>query len=398
MTMNRSFFQPISLLFVLFALCLQSSISDANPSLKGPASLIPNPPHLAAKAFLLVDADSNKTIAEKNSEQKLPPASLTKMMTLYVISHALKNGQISLDDKVHISKKAWKTGGSKMFVRAGQYVSVRDLIKGIIVDSGNDACVAMAQFLAGNEKNFSHLMNQQAKQLGMNKSHFTDSTGLPNPELYSTAHDLAILGKALVRDFPEYYHWYKQKWFTFNDIKQPNRNRLLWRLPDVDGIKTGHTDEAGYCLVASALKDDTRLISVVLGSPNEDARAQDSQRLLNYGFRFFDTHKIYSQNQKLGKVKVWKGLSSKVDIGVNQPVYITVPKGQADNIKLKLKTASYVEAPIKQGTQLGEVIITLKDKQVQPPIPVYAFQSINKGGFVKQISDGVKMKVSSWFN
>lgn len=246
--MNKRQLLPISMLFCLTVLCVEATSVEASSlghikPLKTPQNPLiePSPPTLSSKAYLLIDTNSGKILVEKNSDKQLPPASLTKMMTLYVISHALKSGQIHLEDTVHISKKAWKTGGSRMFIREGQKVKVEDLLKGIIVDSGNDACVAMAEYIAGDEKTFADIMNQQAKTLGMTHSHFTDSTGLPNPKLYTTARDLAILGTALIKEFPQYYHWYKQKWFTFNGIKQPNRNRLLWRMPSVDGIKTGHT-------------------------------------------------------------------------------------------------------------------------------------------------------------
>lgn len=399
--MNRSFIQSISTLFIFLALCMQGTLvkASSHKATHSPyLSITPTAPHLAASSYILLDADSNKVVAEKNSKKRLPPASLTKMMTMYVISSALKQGQIKLDDEVRISKKAWKTGGSKMFIRAGQMVKVQDLIQGIIVDSGNDACVAMAQYMAGNEHNFAKLMNLYAKKLGMVDSHFTDSTGLPDPNLYSTAHDLAILGRALVKDFPEYYHWYKQKWFTFNGIKQPNRNRLLWRLPSVDGIKTGHTDKAGFCLVASAMDNDTRFVTAVLGAPTDEARAQDSQRLINYGFRFFETHKLYSKGEKLNQLKVWKGQAPLVDIQVNNDVYVTLPKGDYETLDIQLKTPAQVEAPIQAGTRLGEVLIQSKHNQEKITIPVYAATTIEQGGFFKRLSDGLKMKIGAWFS
>jgi serine-type D-Ala-D-Ala carboxypeptidase (penicillin-binding protein 5/6) len=310
--------------------------------------ITPAPPTLNTKAYILIDVDSGKIIAEKNSEERLPPASLTKMMTLYVISSALHNEQIHLTDSVRISQEAWKIGGSRMFVKEGQQVSVEDLLKGIIVDSGNDACVAMAEHLGSSESGFTELMNNQAKNLGMTNSHFTDSTGLPNKDHYTSAKDLAILGRALVKNFPEYYHWYKQKWFTFNGIRQPNRNRLLWRDNQVDGLKTGHTEEAGFCLVSSAKRDNMRLLAVVLNSPNDTARADDSERLLNYGFRFFETHALYKAGQSITDIPLYKSNVDHIRIGVIDNQFITIPAGQYQRLNLSTKIPKFIEAPVKK--------------------------------------------------
>ena len=250
------------------------------------------------------------------------------MMTLYVISNALNNEQIHLTDSVRISKEAWHAPGSRMFIKEGDHVSIDDLMKGIIVDSGNDACVAMAEHLGGSEQGFSEIMNQEAGSLGMKNSHFVDSNGLPNDNHYTTAKDLAILGRALINDFPQYYSFYKQKWFTYNGIRQPNRNRLLWRNEQVDGIKTGHTDEAGFCLVSSALRDNRRLLAVVLGAPTDASRADDSERLLNYGFRFFETHPLYSAGTTISSVKLYKSKNSMMPIGVLYNQHVTIPTGQ----------------------------------------------------------------------
>jgi len=313
------------------SVALQDVIQHPTLNAQGPHTnplITPTPPTLNAKGYILIDVDSGKIIAEKNSNERLPPASLTKMMTLYVISNALRNEQIHLDDMVRISQTAWKTGGSRMFVKEGQQVSIRDLLKGIIVDSGNDACVAMAEHLGGSEEGFAQIMNQQAKDLGMTNTHFTDSTGLPNANLYVSAKDLAILGSALIRDFPTYYHWYKQKWYTYNGIRQPNRNRLLWRDSQVDGIKTGHTNDAGFCLVASAKRDNMRLLSVVLGAPSDSIRADDSERLLNYGFRFFETHQLYKAEQNISNIPLYKGQAEVISIGLIKNQFITIPSGQ----------------------------------------------------------------------
>ncbi|KTC98070.1 D-alanyl-D-alanine carboxypeptidase [Legionella erythra] len=358
--------------------------------------ITPSPPLVNAKAFILIDVDSGKIIAEKNSEQKLPPASLTKMMTLYVISNALNNGQIHLTDNVRISRDAWKTAGSRMFVKEGQPVAIEDLLKGIIVDSGNDACVAMAEHLGGSEPGFAEIMNQQAQNLGMKDSHFTDSTGLPDERLYTTAKDLAILGRALINDFPQYYHWYKQKWYTYNGIRQPNRNRLLWRDSQVDGLKTGHTNDAGFCLVASAKRDSMRLLSVVLGAPNDSVRADDSERLLNYGFRFFETHELYKAGKSITEMPIYKGEDNTVAVGVLQNKFVTIPNGQYQRLSITTKVPSTLIAPVKKGDKIGEMIIKFDDKVIDTH-PLYALNSIESGGFFKRSKDAVRLAFKHWF-
>ncbi len=358
--------------------------------------ITPAPPVVNSKAYILIDVNSGKILAEKNSEERMPPASLTKMMTLYVISNALRNQQIHLDDNVRISQDAWKTGGSRMFIKEGQQVSVKDLLKGIIVDSGNDACVAMAEHLGGSENGFTDIMNQQAKNLGMNNSHFTDSTGLPNPEHYTTAKDLAILGRALVNDFPQYYHWYKQKWFTYNGIRQPNRNRLLWRDSQVDGLKTGHTNEAGFCLVASAKRDNMRLLSVVLNSPNDTVRADDSERLLNYGFRFFETHALYKAGNVITEIPLYKSTTDRMNLGLLTDQYITIPAGQYQRLSISTKTPKFIEAPVKKGDTIGELIIKF-DGNVVASHPLHALQLAEKGGFFTCAKDSVKLMFKRWF-
>ncbi|MDI9818219.1 MULTISPECIES: D-alanyl-D-alanine carboxypeptidase family protein [unclassified Legionella] len=358
--------------------------------------ITPSPPTLNAKAYILIDVNSRKIIAEKNSEEKLPPASLTKMMTLYVISNALNNGQIHLNDNVRISRDAWKTGGSRMFVKEGQSVSIEDLLKGIIVDSGNDACVAMAEHLGGSEAGFADIMNQQAQTLGMKDSHFTDSTGLPHADLYTTAKDLAILGSSLVNNFPQYYHWYKQKWFTYNGIRQPNRNRLLWRDSQVDGIKTGHTTEAGYCLVSSAKRQSMRLLAVVLGSPSEAARADDSERLLNYGFRFFETHELYKQGQPMTEVPLYKGVKNTLAVGLNEAQFATIPNGQYQRLSVNTKINQNLQAPIEKGEQVGELIVQF-DNTIISTQPLYALETVSRGGIFTRMKDSIRLIFHRWF-
>lgn len=401
--MKKSF-SKILILIISFSITLFPSLFYANPptgvlnskKIKDIPLITPAAPTLNAKAYILIDADSGKIIAEKNSHEKLPPASLTKVMTLYVISNALKSNQIELKDTVRISKKAWKTGGSRMFVKEGQNVSIEDLVKGIIVDSGNDACVAMSEHLGGSIKGFADIMNHQAKLLGLNDSHFTDSTGLPNKEQFSTAKDLAILARALIKDFPEYYGWYKQKWFTFNGIRQPNRNRLLWRDSQVDGIKTGHTNAAGYCLISSAKRDSMRLIAVVLGSPNEAARADDSERLLNYGFRFFETHELYKSGAAITTLPVYKSKQKEIQLGVVNNQFITIPNGQYERLSFNTKIPKHLVAPVKQGEKLGDLIIKFDD-QIISTKPLYALQPAEQGGMFTRMKDGIKLTFKSWF-
>lgn len=379
-----------------------STSANAMPQLNrvsAPAlpTIIPTQPNLNAKAYILIDAGSGEMLAANNPDQRLPPASLTKMMTSYVISRAIKEGRIHMDDQVRISEKAWRTQGSKMFIRVGNNVAVRDLMQGIIVDSGNDACVAMAEYVAGSEDAFVGLMNAEAARLGMTNTHFMDSTGMPNPDHYSSARDLAILARALIIDFPEDYQWYSQKWFSYNNIKQPNRNRLLWRDAAVDGVKTGHTDEAGFCLVASAQHNGMRLISVLMGAPNDATRADDSERLLNYGFRFFEVHKVYPANTKLAEVRIWRGATAKISAGVRNDLYISVAPGQYSQVKVTMQLNNPLIAPIAEGQSVGTLILSLQNKPIKT-VPIVAFESSSTGGILTRISDGMSLWFKNFFN
>lgn len=362
----------------------QPTAAPAAPSITPPA------PSLNAKGFVLMDAASGKIIAQKNMHEKMQPASLTKMMTLYVISEQLKAGRIHLDDKVRISEKAWKTGGSKMFVKVGSDVPVSELIQGIIVDSGNDACTAMAEYIAGNENTFAALMNQAAKKLGMTNTHYVDSTGLPKPGHYSTPHDMAILARAITNDFPDDYHWYKQKWFTYNGIRQPNRNRLLWRGTIYDGIKTGHTKEAGYCLVSSAFNNNTRLISVIMGAKTDAERANDSQALLTYGFRFFESHQLFGANKTVTTARVWLGQTKQANLGLTEPLIVVIPSGQYSHLNASMTLNPRVTAPIQKGQQLGTVTVTLGGKDIATA-PLVALQSDSQGGFWSRLTDRIHL-------
>lgn len=356
---------------------------------------IPPAPDVTARAYVLMDYNSGRIIAEKNADEQFPPASLTKLMTLYITSSAIQSGQISLDSEVNISEKAWKTGGSRMFVKVNSKVPVKDLLQGIIVASGNDACVALAEHIAGNESAFSDMMNQTAKALGMNSSHFTDSTGLPDKEHLSTAKDFAILSRALIHDFPEFYHWYKQKWYTYNEIKQPNRNRLLWRDESVDGLKTGHTNNAGYCLVASANRNDTRLIVVTMGSKSENARANDAQALLNYGYRFFESHKLFSASTPVSTPRVWLGKNKKVPVGFTKDFYVNIPAGQYKNLSAKVVFDKDLKAPIVKGKTYGKVVVTLNDKEIGSE-PLIALANDPKGSIFTRVRDRVILIFHGW--
>lgn len=348
--------------------------------------LTPIAPNVNAKAYLLMDANSGKILASENIDEHLAPASLTKMMTSYVVSMALQQGHIKLTDLVTISEAAWKTGGSKMFVKVGDKVSVQDLMQGMIVDSGNDACVAMAEYVAGSQESFVNLMNQQAARLGMKNTHFVDVDGLPDPNHYTTARDMSILARALILDFPEDYKWYSQKWFLYNGIKQPNRNRLLWRDPDVDGIKTGHTSEAGFCLVASGQKKDLRLITVVMGAPSDEMRAQDSQKLLTYGFRFFESRKLYNAGENLTTARVWFGERPKVKVGLINDLYVTLPLGLTRKPVTTMVFKPNLKAPIKKGEVVGQVNVFVNNKPITSA-PLIALEDLSKGGVWRNLVD-----------
>jgi D-alanyl-D-alanine carboxypeptidase (penicillin-binding protein 5/6) len=343
-----------------------------------PASLpIPKPPAVGAKAYLLIDFNSGQILAEKAADARMEPASITK---------ELAAGSLQLDDMVTISEKAWRTPGSRMFVQEGRQVSVQDLIQGIIVQSGNDATVALAEHVAGSEETFAAYMNRYAEELGLTDSHFTNSTGLPDQEHYTTAADIARLSRAVIREFPEYYKWYAEREFTYNDIKQHNRNKLLWRDESVDGIKTGHTESAGYCLVTSAVRDNMRLIAVVLGTTSEAARASASQALLNYGFRFFETHKLYDAGARLTDARVWKGTSDAVPLGLDNTLYITVPRGRYQALDASMEIQKTIIAPVTEGTSYGSVQVRLDGNLLADP-PLVALQPVAEGSFWQRIVD-----------
>jgi D-alanyl-D-alanine carboxypeptidase (penicillin-binding protein 5/6) len=357
------------------------------------AQLVPDPPAIDADGYFLMDFSSGQVLAERNADQRMEPASLTKMMVSYIVADELKAGAIKLEDKVTVSEKAWRMTGSRMFIEVGDKVSIGELQKGMIVQSGNDATIALAEHIAGSEKSFVALMNQHAQRMGLNDTHFANATGLPNPEHYSTPRDLALLGKALIRDYPEEYKLYSIKSFKYNKIKQNNRNLLLWKNEAVDGIKTGHTESAGYCLVASAMQDNMRLISVVLGTKSKKARATESNKLLNYGYRFYETHKLYGANQPLTKVRIWKGESEELPLGLNEDLYITIPKGQYKNLDASMSINAEIIAPAEKGRTYGTVNIVLGDKNYAVR-KLIALDDVGPGTFWHTIVDSIKLAIN----
>lgn len=376
-----------SLLLITFYILGHSAASSA-------AALIPDPPQVKAESYFLLEANTGKVIVSFNADQELPPASLTKMLTSYIASHEISKGSISQDDMVRISVKAWQTEGSKMFVREGTSVSVADLLKGIIIQSGNDASIALAEHVAGSEYAFADLMNRHAERLGMRNSHFVNATGLPAKNHFTTAKDLATLARAIINDYPEHYKLYAEKSFTFNGITQPNRNLLLGRDSSVDGLKTGHTNEAGYCLVASAKNDNMRLISVVMGSKSEESRAVESQKLLTYGFRFFETVSPFLSNTPLTNSKVWMGAADEVILGLAEDFTVTIPKGEMDKIKTQFTIDPVIKAPIAAGTTYGQVNLSLNGETLAD-LPLVALEPVAKGGLLKRIIDYIILLITS---
>ncbi len=357
---------------------------------------IPAPPSVNATSFILLDFHSDVVLAERESDARVEPASITKLMTSFVAFREIAAGNLSLQDEVLISERAWRTPGSRMFVEVGRRVSVEDLLQGIIIQSGNDASVAIAEHIAGDEAVFASLMNQQAAALGMTGTNYTNATGLPDPDQYTTARDIAILARAIISEFPEFYSWYSQREFTFADIRQHNRNRLLWRDPSVDGLKTGHTSTAGYCLVTSASRDGMRLISVVMGSANEETRATASQALLNYGFRFFETFQLYDGGVELGRERVWRGRDKELALGLAEDLFVTVQRGRYDALQARMELSDRLVAPIAAGDRLGQLVITL-DGDVVSRQPLLALGSVEPAGLVGRAADGVRMWLDGLF-
>lgn len=353
-------------------------------------SLIPAPPRVNAKAYMLMDHHSGHILAEHNADKQIEPASLTKLMTTYVVLFEIERGGISLEDEVKISAKAWRMRGSRMFIEVNTLVSVEKLLKGLIVQSGNDAAIALAEHTASTESAFVELMNQHAERLGMNATHFNNSTGWPDENHLTTVRDLAKLSQALINDFPEHYTWYKIKRYTYNKISQDNRNRLLWLDDRVDGLKTGHTEAAGYCLISSAKQNNTRLISIVTGTSKDDARIAASRKLLNYGFRFFETNLIHSANTEITNMRVWKGEQQQLSLGISKDLYITSPKGLRKKIKNNIKVEAMIEAPVAQGQSYGQLNIMLGDKKLATQ-DLVALSAVKEGGIWRKLVDNVQL-------
>jgi len=369
----------------LLGCCVASTVFAAAPT------LIPAPPQLAAKSWILIDADTGKVLIEENADQQLPPASLTKMMTSYVVSGEIHKGKLAPQDKVLVSVNAWRMGGSKTFIREGTEVAVQDLLRGVIIQSGNDASVALAEHVAGSEDGFADVMNQQAALLGMTGSNFANATGWPAEGHVTTARDLSLLARALINDYPEHYQFYAEKYYEYNGIRQPNRNLLLWRDKTVDGIKTGHTEEAGYCLVSSALRNGMRLVAVVMGTTSEEARASESQKLLSYGFRYYETAKVYAANDVIQeKVRVWYGKEESVNLVVPSDVFLTIPRGSREQLVATIHVDKVIKAPLTTATELGRLKVEYEGETLLDQ-PLVADHEIARGGFFARIWDGIKL-------
>ena len=369
-------FLSLALLLAAAVCCAQSAITP--------------PPPVAAKSFLLLDYHSRQTLAAQRADERFEPASLTKLMTAYLTFSALRAKTLQLGQTVPVSERAWRAEGSRMFIEPRKPVTVDELIRGMIVQSGNDACIALAELIAGSEEAFAQLMNQEAQRLGMKNTSFMNSTGLPHAQHYSTAYDLALLASAIIRDFPDYHPLYSMKEFRYNNITQANRNRLLWSDPAVDGMKTGYTESAGYCLITSARRGERRLISVVLGTASENARAAESQKLLNYGFQFYDSVKLYDANQAVANLPVWKGAANSVKAGFTGEMYVSIPKGQADKLKAQLQSQQPLLAPVAPGQKIGVMKLVL-DGKPYAEIPVVALDAVALAGIFGRGWDSIRL-------
>lgn len=379
--------------FSAFILLFTSALAAAAP-------LIPAPPQLAASSYILMDAETQQVLVAVNEHEQLPPASLTKLMTSYIAEREIIEGRLALTDEALVSVKAWRTPGSRMFIQEGKLVSIEDLLRGIIIPSGNDASVAMAEHIAGTEDLFVELMNKYAEKLGMTNTQFANSTGLPSPDAphHSSAADIAALSRAIIYDNPEFYPLYSERSFQYGPVAaQPNRNRLLGSNPDVDGLKTGHTTEAGYCLAASAERDGMRLISVVMGTRSDDARSQETQKLLTYGFRFFRTTEIHQANTELYTSRIWGGMQKEASFGIADDLKITIARGAESGITTQLNINSVIKAPIKAGEALGELVVFLEGEELARE-PLIALQTIERAGFFARIWDMVLLFVSDLFS
>ena len=350
----------------------------------------PQPPKVDAKTHFLIDMHSERVLSEDGADERVEPASLTKMMTSYVVFSEMAQGKFELSDEVLVSEKAWRMQGSRMFIEVGTRVPVEALLMGLIVQSGNDAAVALAEFVAGDEGTFADLMNRHASRLGMSGSHFTNASGLPGPEHYTTARDMARMAAALVQDFPEYYPWNAVREYEYGGIKQRNRNALLFRDESVDGLKTGYTKKARYCLVASAKREGMRLISVVMGAESSRARARITQSLLDYGFRFYETRRVYASEEKVTEVRVWKGGAERLGLGLDRDLYVTVPRGRYGEIDAEMEIATRLVAPVRVGEQQGVLRLVLGE-ELDGEWPLIALSDVEEGNLWQKVSDHVRL-------
>jgi serine-type D-Ala-D-Ala carboxypeptidase (penicillin-binding protein 5/6) len=351
----------------------------------------PQPPSVMGKSWIVGDLSSGEILAAEKPAERIEPASLTKLMTAYVVFAALRDGKIALERQVGVSEHAWKTAGARMFIEPRRPVRVEQLVRGMVVQSGNDASIALAEAVGGTEEAFVRMMNREAERLGMKSTRFMNATGLPDPQHYSTAEDLYKLAAALIRDFPaEYAQYYAQKEFRYNNVTQPNRNRLLWLDPSVDGVKTGHTEAAGYCLVASSRRGGRRLLSVLLGTTSESARAQESQKLLNWGFQFFDSVRLYGAGEPVKSLEVWKGEADLVKVGVRSDIFVTVPKGEAEKLKAELVSQQPLIAPLASGQRVGTLRVTLEGKP-HGEYPLVALETVAQAGFFGRAWDTLRL-------
>lgn len=352
----------------------------------------PPPPPIAARAWLLLDFASGQPIVAHNADERAEPASLTKLMTAYLVFDALRKKTITLEQTAPVSQRAWKAGGSRMFIEPRKPVTVDELLRGMIVQSGNDATIALAELVGGSEEVFAQMMNREARRLGMTNTHFTNASGWPDPKQYSTARDLATLAAALIRDFPDEYALYSTKEYRYNNITQPNRNRLLWLDPNVDGVKTGYTEAAGYCLIASAKRGPRRLVSVVLGTNSDGMRAQESQKLLNYGFQFFDTVRVYEKGQQVGTLRVWKGAANELKAGVESDLVLVLARGDVQKLKADFVSEQPLVAPVNAGQRVGTIKVSLDGKPLGDH-PVVALETVQAAGILGRAMDSIRL----WF-
>ena len=378
--MKKLLIQSIRLFIFIFAGLVSASMAYA-------FDWVPKAPSLAARNYILMDFHSSKVLAENNADQRIDPASITKLMTAYLVYQALESDLIDIDDQVKISKKASRIEGSRMFIEANSLVSVHDLLSGIVIQSGNDASVALAEHVAGSESVFIDLMNKKAQELGLNDSHFTNSTGLSDDDHYMSARDIAVLSQALIHDYPQYYAMYSEPDYTYNNIRQPNRNLLLSRYENVDGLKTGYTKKAGYCVVVSAQENDMRLISVIMGSGRQ-RRFDEASELLRYGYRFYKTSKLFAKQESLTEVRVWGGDEKQLELGISQDIYVTLPRTKNTKIKTKLMVYEDIIAPVNKGQELGSIAIMFADETIAQSALISLY-GISKGSLWSRVSDSV---------